>query len=155
MKTLTPVSEEAAKALSGLLDCRGCTKCCEQGGVVYVLEQEVNTLRNMKVPLVTIDGISFIQMAQDGSCPMLDRKGKKCSIYGYRPACCRLYPVDGISIAGELQWGLANFCPEDRKCFNAWQGSGSMVRLVSHLSSALQIEDVLFLKRKETRFGYD
>jgi hypothetical protein len=106
---------EAAEHVSNLVvNCRLCSKCCESG-LVYVLPEESGRLEALGVPLVTIDGISYIQRAQGGACPMLDRQGSRCTIYHERPICCRLYPLDLFSRNAKLEWGLYQFCPIDRK----------------------------------------
>lgn len=155
MNTLTVFSEKATGISCNLVDCKGCTICCEKGGLVNVLKQEVDTLRCLGVPLFEIDGINFIQRLQDGSCPMLDREGRGCSIYEHRPLCCRLYPLDVISIGRQLRWALATLCPENRKHFETWQGpdsqigSGSIARIATNLGTVLVEKDIVFFKRKE------
>lgn len=123
---------------------------------MYVLDMETHRLASLGVPILTLDGVNFIQRLQDGSCPMLDRKHKKCSIYSNRPLCCRLYPLDALSIGGRIHWALATLCPMDRKRFETWQGpkarigSGVIARIASYFSPFLEDEDVAWLERKES-----
>lgn len=98
---------------SKIVACHGCTKCCENG-VVYVLPEEKEKLKKIGVPLIEIDGITIIERKQDRSCPMLDKKNKKCTIYEERPFCCRAFPLDVFSRNGKLEWGSYTYCPEDR-----------------------------------------
>ncbi|MGA9363625.1 MAG: YkgJ family cysteine cluster protein [Bacteroidota bacterium] len=96
-----------------LVNCRGCTKCCEKG-IAYVLPQEVPSLEALAVPLVEIDGVHFIKRRDDGSCSMLDKEAKRCTIYENRPMCCRAFPLDVFSRNGSLEWGVYTYCPPDR-----------------------------------------
>jgi Fe-S-cluster containining protein len=155
MKTSMTLAEQAVRISSKLVNCRGCTICCEQGGLVYVLDKEADSLSSLGVPLLTLDGARFIQRLQDGSCPMLDRKRRKCSIYSDRPLCCRLYPLDALSTDGRLHWAVATLCPKDRRHFETRQGpkarigSGAIARIASYLDAFLEDEDVVYLERKE------
>src|SRR3989442_16016557 len=107
MKSLPILSERASLASSRLVNCKGCTSCCERGGLVFVRDEEVTALRRIGVPIITIGHVAFIKRLPDGSCPMLDRKDKKCSIYEDRPQCCRLFPLDVLTMGGELKWALS------------------------------------------------
>lgn len=155
MRPLPILSKRATVASSRLVNCKGCTVCCERGGLVYVGHDEVAGLKRLLVPLVAIDGVTFIKRLPDGSCPMLDRSGKKCSIYENRPLCCRLFPLDVLSISGRLQWALSTQCPEDRKLFTTSQGIGSrlgfgsVALIASMLDNSLNEGDAAYIARKE------
>jgi Fe-S-cluster containining protein len=122
---------------------------------VYVRNEEVSKLIQLNVPLTKIGDVTFIQRLPDGSCPMLDRVDKKCSIYNDRPQCCRLFPLDLILTEGHLRWAISNDCPDNRKLFTAKQGSdskigfGSISIITSGLDSLVCEEDFLFFHRKE------
>ncbi len=100
-------------ASSKLVSCQGCTKCCEKG-IAYVLPEEKDHLQSIDVPLIEIDGINFIKRKSDGSCTMLDKEKKRCSIYENRPLCCRAFPLDIFSRHGKLEWAVYTYCPTDR-----------------------------------------
>ena len=114
MKALPILSTQAGRTSARLVKCGGCTACCERGGPVYVREEEVEGLRELGVPIVTTGGVAYIRRLADGSCPMLDRVGKRCRIYEKRPQCCRLFPLDVLVIDGRLQWAISDLCPESR-----------------------------------------
>lgn len=107
------LSHAVEKTSQKLVDCAGCTKCCEKG-IAYVLPEEKANLESKGVPLIEIDGISFIKRKNDGSCSMLDKVNKRCSIYADRPLCCRAFPLDIFSRRGSLEWGVYTYCPTDR-----------------------------------------
>lgn len=107
------LSQAAEKTSQKIVNCAGCTKCCEKG-IAYVLPEERANLESIGVPLIEIDGISFIKRKSDGSCSMLDKANKKCSIYKDRPMCCRAFPLDIFSRRGRLEWGVYTYCPTDR-----------------------------------------
>ncbi len=155
IRSLPVLASQATLASSRLVNCKGCTSCCEKGGPVYIADSEVPRLRQLGVPLVRIDGVSFIQRLQDGACPMLDRLGRRCTIYETRPLCCRLFPLDVLSVDGRLQWAVANQCPEDRKLFAGIQnrtsglGLGSLTFIASMLDGLLTENDLAYFRRKE------
>jgi Fe-S-cluster containining protein len=98
---------------SQIVSCKGCTKCCEKG-LVYILPEECKSLESIGVPLIEIDGITFIQRKSDGSCSMLDKQHSRCTIYENRPMCCRAFPLDVFSRNGKLEWAIYTYCPTDR-----------------------------------------
>jgi uncharacterized protein len=147
--------DRAEIATSKLVDCRGCTSCCEKGGLVYVRDDELPRLKKKSVPIVAIDGLSFIRRKKDGSCPMLDRTNQKCSIYADRPLCCRLFPLDVLAAAGRLKWAISGLCPERRKYFGEAEGCGSKMGgaslnyVASSLNSFIEGADRTFFRKKE------
>jgi len=155
MRELPVLSAKATAASARLVNCNGCTVCCESGGMVYVRDEEVPQLRSLKVPLVAIDGVTFIKRLPDGSCPMLDRRGNNCSIYENRPLCCRLFPLDVLGRNGRLTWAVSNECPEDRRLFAGLQGRdsrlgfGTVSIMASMLDDSLKEDDAAYFKRKE------
>lgn len=155
VRSLPILSERGTMASTHLVDCTSCTSCCEHGGLVYVKDNEVERLKHLKVPLLTIDGVSFIRRLPNGSCPMLNQEGKKCSIYHDRPLCCRLFPLDVLYIDGGLHWAISAECPDDKKKFEGVQGprskigSASVARIASILDTLLDASDINFFSRKE------
>ncbi len=155
MRTLPILSVQGAAVSAKLVNCNSCTACCEKGGLVYIENEEVHRLASLGVPIVTVDGVTFIKRMADGSCPMLDRERKKCSIYENRPLCCRLFPLDVLSINGKLQWAISNDCPEDRKLFTNLQSSssdigfGSMSIMARGLDALLSKQDIAYFFQKE------
>jgi Fe-S-cluster containining protein len=107
------LSQAVERTAQKLVNCAGCTKCCEKG-IAYVLPEEQSRLESMDVPLIEIDGVSFIKRKNDGSCSMLDKENRRCSIYEDRPLCCRAFPLDIFSRRGHLEWGVYTYCPTDR-----------------------------------------
>jgi Fe-S-cluster containining protein len=101
------------QASNKLVSCRDCIKCCETG-IVYVMLEEKERLRSIGVPLIEIDGVHFIKRKRDGSCPMLDKENKRCTIYENRPMCCRAFPLDIFSRRNKLEWAVYTYCPIDR-----------------------------------------
>jgi Fe-S-cluster containining protein len=142
------------RALSKLVSCEGCTKCCEKG-IAYVLPEEKEHLELLGVPLIEIDGIYFIKRKKDGSCSMLDKENRQCSIYSDRPMCCRAFPLDVFSRRGRLEWGIYTYCPTDRLVTITGNNRKASVDfdVVCHLASSLEkhiTEDVLdFLERED------
>ena len=127
MKKDCVLADAAVRLTSRLVNCRGCIECCVKGGLVYVREDEVARLRECNVPLVTVRGVTVIKRHADGSCPMLDRLGKRCSIYESRPLCCRLFPLDVLLVEGQLVWGMSNQCPNERRHVSKVQGVSSEI----------------------------
>ena len=155
MRLLPILAERSAVASSRLANCRGCTSCCERGGLVYVKDDEREALSRLDVPMINISGVTFIKRLADGTCPMLDRVGKQCSIYEDRPLCCRLFPLDILSIDRKLQWAVSNQCPEERKLFSTVQGPrspiglGSVQLIASVLGASVTAADLGYFARKE------
>lgn len=153
--SLPVLGERAETASTQLVDCAGCTKCCEHGGLVYVRPDEVNELKRLDVPLVAIDGINFIKRQPDGACPMLDRAQKRCSIYSSRPLCCRLFPLDVISLHGQLRWAVSKLCPDERRTFSDSHvtdrrlGPASVGMIAEALTESFAKEDGPFFEEKE------
>src|SRR5438105_6059641 len=110
---LLPILNHAAETASKrLVNCKGCTVCCERGGLVFLEEDEVAGLNDLEVPILRVNGVPFIKRLADGSCPMLDKGRRECTIYEDRPLCCRLFPIDGLRVEGRLRWGVSDICPD-------------------------------------------
>lgn len=154
MSSLCELYRHAAAVSSELVTCRGCTKCCESG-LVYVREEEAESLRALGVPIVELDGVLFIESRADGSCPMLDRERKCCSIYEDRPLCCRLFPIDILKLNGKMSWAVSSQCPPERRAFSCIDepegtlGYGSIGTIVKTLEDRFGREDRAFFTEKE------
>ena len=102
-----------------------------------------------------LEGISFIERMPDGSCPMLDRQRRRCSIYDDRPFCCRLFPIDILKLDGQLQWAISGQCPQDHRAFacadesDGKLGYGSISAIVQGLGMVLDGAEREFCQRKE------
>jgi Fe-S-cluster containining protein len=155
MRALTVLQTQAAAASSKLVDCEGCTKCCEVGGLVYIRDYEIAELKKLDVPLFTSDGITFIKRLADGKCPMLNQAEGNCSIYANRPLCCRLFPLDVLQKDGKLHWVLSTDCPDERKMFKATQdrqstfGFGTVAMMALSIDGSLSNTDVEYFSTKE------
>lgn len=134
-----PLHETGPKAL---VNCRGCAKCCREGGPVYVLKREVRRLEEMGVPLFPYKDFHFIRRLPGGQCVMLDKETGQCSIYEQRPLSCKLFPLD-IFAEGphEVEWVLFNFCPTGhRKFAHPKPGQPSEFELAIAITSRLERE---------------
>lgn len=138
------------------VNCSGCSACC-YGGLVYVFDWEKSLLENAAVPLLIVDGVSFIRRVGDGCCPMLDRATGLCSIYAARPFCCRLFPLDLFSRNGRLEWGIYEYCPWEKRCvtrFVVANGSqlygGQIADAVALIEKELDPVDIEYLHREDS-----
>ena len=153
--SLPILSERVSEVSNRLVNCSGCTACCEHGGLVYVLDEEVEVLRHLGVPMVAVGGVTFIKRLPSGACPMLDLKNRRCSIYEQRPLCCRMFPLDVLQMDGRLQWAITHSCPPQRKRFESGQesangfGSGALIHITAALEAHVTSEDLRFFGRKE------
>lgn len=103
---------DVVSAFSNQDECKSCCKCEKNVGLVYVLNEEVKTLRSRKVPLVaTSGGVNYIKRSSDGWCPCYDTSNGRCKIYDVRPLCCRIYPLDIMKEEGEIWWVVFKDCP--------------------------------------------
>ena len=98
-------SNDLVKA--GCNDCNGCSACCKGMGTSLVLDpydicKMTNGLKMSfmellqgKIQLNVVDGVILPNMAmtsEDEACGFLDSEGR-CSIHGFRPGICRLFPL--------------------------------------------------------------
>lgn len=149
------INDSFEKASSKIVSCNGCTKCCEKG-IVYILPEEEEGLIKIGVKLFEIDGVKFIQRNTDGSCSMLDKKNKKCSIYSNRPMCCRAFPLDIFSRNGNLEWAIYNYCPEERIITINKKNNKAEIdtEIVSYITASLEnnlTEKVIHFLEKEDK----
>lgn len=98
-------SNDLVKAGCG--DCQGCSACCESMADTIILDpfdiclltKGLHTsaagLLYHQIELGVVDGVILphIKMADAANrCPFLNESGR-CSIYGFRPGFCRLFPL--------------------------------------------------------------
>lgn len=77
----------------------GCTKCCEQKGMVYLSEQDVTRIAaylNLEQPefeqrfVYRTRHLIRLRTPRRTSCPFLNKEG--CSIHVVKPVQCRTFP---------------------------------------------------------------
>lgn len=87
-------------------DCAGCGHCCQgMGDTIYLdpydmyqlttnLGQSFDELLGSKIGLTVEEGMirPHLMMNEQEQCAFLDEE-KKCSIHGFRPGICRLFPL--------------------------------------------------------------
>ena len=114
----------------GCNDCQGCSSCCRGMGASIVLDPyDISSLElNLScgfeellagpVELNVVDGIILpnLKMAGTGdSCIFLNKEGR-CSIHGFRPGFCRMFPLGRIYEDGSFQYFLqVNECQKENK----------------------------------------
>ena len=139
--------EKIDLASNKIVSCGGCTKCCEKG-LVYVVPEEKSRLESIDVPLIEIEGVHFIKRKKDGSCSMLDKEKRICTIYEDRPIGCKLFPLDVFSRNGQLEWSIYTYCPPER-LLPVTMKNGKVkldYEVISYLTSSMEphlTEDVL------------
>ena len=104
----------------GCDDCSGCSACCHGMGssitldpydifeLTQNLEKNFGQLMEESVELNVVDGIILpnLKMAGDQeACVYLNEQGR-CSIHGFRPGICRLFPLGRIYENGSFQYFL-------------------------------------------------
>lgn len=101
-------------------DCAGCHSCCEDMGDsiildpldVYLLQKNlhisVEAMIEKKIELRLVDGMILPNLMMDldtNCCVFLNEEGR-CSIHGFRPGICRLFPLGRIYEENELSYFL-------------------------------------------------
>lgn len=88
-------------------DCSGCHKCCTGMGNSLVLDpydiyclttnlgREFASFLNKELALNIVDGITLPNIVMNDKCSFLNADGR-CSIHGFRPGICRLFPLARI-----------------------------------------------------------
>lgn len=92
---------------AGCGDCGGCSSCCRTVGNTIILDPYdiYNLTINLKASFMELlgdkielniaDGVilpNILMKDITGGCSFLDKNGR-CSIHGFRPGFCRLYPL--------------------------------------------------------------
>jgi len=96
----------------------------------------------------------MIKRNNDGSCPMLDKENKKCTIYNNRPYCCRAFPIDIFSRNNVLEWGIYTYCPNDRIDSNIIQkdnsiNHGILRTMIARYEQFLSKDDIDFFNNED------
>ncbi len=101
-------------------DCAGCSACCHGMGDSIVLDPMdlyglikgtglgFSELLEQYLELGVVDGIILPHLAMKGegeACRFLNSQGR-CSIHGYRPGICRLFPLGRIYEDGGVKYFL-------------------------------------------------
>jgi len=114
-KNLDEISDGKVYGLQDMVraacnDCEGCHSCCEDMGDsiildpldVYLLQKKlgitVEKLIEKKIELRMVDGLILPNMMMDektNCCVFLNAEGR-CSIHGFRPGICRVFPLGRI-----------------------------------------------------------
>lgn len=99
-----------ASFLSNQEECKTCSLCEDNIGLVYVFKHELKVIgRKHAVP--TSAGLNFFVRTEDGHCPYFNKELGTCGIYENRPICCRIYPLDLLFEDGEYWWIAYSDCP--------------------------------------------
>lgn len=126
-------------------DCAGCSSCCQDMGEsiwldpydVYQLTQNLGkTMEQLlakEVELHVEDGLILPNLKMTGEgvpkCSFLNEEGR-CSIHGFRPGYCRLFPLGRNYDEGKLTYFvLKDACPAPNKSkvkINKWLGIPSL-----------------------------
>ena len=98
--------------------CTACGKCCRSTRTnVWVNSSEISAL----AAALKMEPFSFAQQYcedrenengeiltslknKDGGCILLDKDGRKCSVYEVRPVQCRTYPFWPSAVVGKAEW---------------------------------------------------
>lgn len=115
---------------AGCGGCQGCSACCSGMGNTVVLdpmdiyrlttglELGFQQLMEDKIELNVVDGIILPNLKMSGdteTCAFLDAHGR-CSIHGYRPGICRLFPLGRYYTERTFHYFLqVGECPYPRK----------------------------------------
>jgi len=106
--------------------CTGCGKCCKTDGEVWFDTEEFSDLiGHLKLPISDVIAIYVDKIVsgwvkikdskelEKGQCIFLEKDGRRCSIYDFRPQQCRTYPYWPRLLASESNWIKESLLPED------------------------------------------
>ncbi len=115
---------------AGCDECRGCDECCRGMGESIILDpldvhrmsvglgKSFEELLASSLELHVVDGVILPNLRQSGereACTFLDENGR-CSIHGFRPGVCRLFPMGRYYENGSFQYFLqAGECKKEPK----------------------------------------
>lgn len=100
--------------------CEGCSKCCQEMGSSIILDpldvynlttnlgQSMEQLLATALELNVVDGVILPNLRMSGDkeqCAFLNEEGR-CSIHGFRPGICRLFPLGRYYENGSFQYFL-------------------------------------------------
>lgn len=113
--------EEVAHPIIGAIDCTQCANCCQSLDVYLTLDdakrlaagtnQSVEHVTQRYIHKTKAKKVEEWGIFRDKPCTFL--RGKLCSIYGYRPQSCRIYPMFTPNFRWTLQHTIAGapHCP--------------------------------------------
>lgn len=129
---------------AGCNDCKGCSKCCQGMGHSIVLDpydvylltenlkQSFEELLSYAIELQVAEGIILPNLKMTGAeekCSFLNEQGR-CSIHGFRPGFCRMFPLGRIYENNDFQYFLqVKECPQEPKTkvkIQKWLGIGDI-----------------------------
>jgi Fe-S-cluster containining protein len=100
------------RSLTSQPECATCRRCEEHVGLVYLLGDEADRVRDRSLPIVaSSEGSRYLLRTRDGWCAAFNHVANTCRIYTARPLCCRLYPLDLMWLDGSLWWVIHIECP--------------------------------------------
>jgi Fe-S-cluster containining protein len=112
MRSDLPRIYEVLGALGNQPECSTCRLCEEHVGLVYLMSAEATRDRRKGLPVLSVDASAhYYPRTRDGWCSCFDPATNTCRVYAERPLCCRLYPLDLVSIEGEVWWVVHRECP--------------------------------------------
>ncbi len=104
----------------GCNDCKGCSECCRVVGDTIILDPydiyqlecglqtDFSALMHSNIELRVVDGITLpnLKIRPNGEgCSFLSEEGR-CTIHGYRPGFCRMFPMGRIYENGGFHYFL-------------------------------------------------
>ena len=129
---------------AGCNDCKGCSKCCQGMGHSIVLDpydvyllaqnlkQSFEEMLSYAIELQVAEGIILPNLKMTGAeekCSFLNEQGR-CSIHGFRPGFCRMFPLGRIYENNDFQYFLqVKECPQEPETkvkLQKWLGIGDI-----------------------------
>lgn len=103
-------------------ECTQCGDCCSgEPGYVWVDEEEIQAMAREldlsvdafeKKFIRTIGKDKSLTEYKDGDCILLDRKTRRCTVYGGRPIQCRTWPFWNSNLKKKKDWKeTCEVCP--------------------------------------------
>ena len=124
IKNLDEISDGKIYGLNDMVraacnDCAGCSSCCEDMGDSIILDPfdiyeltanlgcSFEDLLKKEIGLTVADGMILpnLKMTEENVCPFLNQE-KRCSIHGFRPGICRVFPLGRIYEDDHLDYFL-------------------------------------------------
>ena len=124
IKNLDEISDGKRYGLNDMVrascnDCAGCSSCCEDMGDSIILDPldiyeltanlacSFEDLLKKEIELTVADGMILpnLKMTEENVCPFLNQE-KRCSIHGFRPGICRVFPLGRIYEDDHLDYFL-------------------------------------------------
>ena len=124
IKNLDEISDGKRYGLNDMVraacnDCAGCSSCCEDMGDSIILDPldiyeltanlacSFEDLLKKEIGLTVADGMILpnLKMTEKNVCPFLNQE-KRCSIHGFRPGICRVFPLGRIYEDDHLDYFL-------------------------------------------------